>query len=93
MVVVGVTDSVLGCTRYDTVKVTLYTSPAPVLAANGSTQLCEGDSVTLDAGAAFKSYLWSNGRTDGPSLSAIRAITLSVPRTHSAVTEIPTPSR
>ena len=63
MVVVGVTDSVLGCTRYDTVKVTLYTSPAPVLAANGSTQLCEGDSVTLDAGAAFKSYLWSNGRT------------------------------
>ncbi|MBL0176092.1 MAG: VWA domain-containing protein [Ignavibacteria bacterium] len=63
MVVVGVTDSVLGCTRYDTVRVTLYASPAPVLAVSGSTQLCEGDSVTLDAGAAFKSYLWSNGRT------------------------------
>ncbi len=38
------------------------TPPTPVIfVADGSTTLCPGDSVTLDAGGPYRHYTWSNG--------------------------------
>jgi len=45
------------------VTVTVYPKPAPQIQASGPTEFCEGGSVTLDAGAGFASYQWSNGAT------------------------------
>lgn len=36
---------------------------APIITPNGSTTFCQGGSVTLDAGAGYTTYSWSNGET------------------------------
>ncbi len=35
----------------------------PVISASGPLEFCEGDSVTLDAGADYHAFLWSTGAT------------------------------
>lgn len=35
--------------------------PLPVIAASGSTSMCNGDSVILDAGSGYARYLWNDG--------------------------------
>lgn len=45
----------------DTVIVSSGTTLKPLIAVNGTTRLCQGDSVILDAGAGYASYMWSNG--------------------------------
>lgn len=40
----------------------------PVISASGPTQICNGDSVILNAPAGFASYTWSNGATT-PSIT------------------------
>jgi uncharacterized protein (TIGR03790 family) len=53
-----------GCSnRSDTLRVTLYPKPSPKIATIGATQICRGDSVTLDGGAGYLSYRWSTGDT------------------------------
>lgn len=47
----------------DTVTVTIENVADITILASGPLGLCEGDSVTLDAGAGSDSYLWSNGDT------------------------------
>ncbi|MBI3257924.1 MAG: T9SS type A sorting domain-containing protein [Ignavibacteriae bacterium] len=42
--------------------VTMSPLPTPSITSSGKTELCEGDSVELDAGT-FSSFLWSNGAT------------------------------
>lgn len=37
--------------------------PNPVITAGGATTFCQGNSVTLDAGAGYTSYLWSGSET------------------------------
>ncbi len=43
------------------VTIAFEPNPKPVITAPGSLIVCEGDSVTLDAGAGFQWYRWSNG--------------------------------
>lgn len=47
----------------DTVTVTIENIADVTILASGPVGLCEGDSVTLDAGAGSDTYLWSNGDT------------------------------
>lgn len=56
-----ITDA-LGCTLLsDSVKITLRAAPMPVIAADGPTSFCSGDSVVLDGGDGYADYRWSNG--------------------------------
>jgi len=57
---VEVTDA-NGCSNRDTVVLTMNLKPVVSLGADHS--FCEGNSVTLDAGAGLASYLWSTGET------------------------------
>lgn len=51
-----------GCTATSTATaVTVNPVPTVTVTASGSTSFCQGDSVTLDAGAGFQSYAWSPG--------------------------------
>lgn len=61
---VSVTDA-NGCSGSSSAPVTVSvnSNPVPVISAGGSTTICEGDSVILDAGAGYSSYLWSTGET------------------------------
>jgi large repetitive protein len=61
---VTVTDSG-GCsgTSSSSVNVIVNGNPNPVVSASGSTNICSGDSVILDAGNGYVSYSWSNGST------------------------------
>jgi hypothetical protein len=61
---VGVLDS-SGCYGLSKeVEVKLNTPPQPVLTVVGKTEVCEGETVVLEAPQGFASYLWSNGTTD-----------------------------
>jgi hypothetical protein len=44
-------------------QVTIVVNPLPVTYIGEDAIICLGDSVTLDAGAGFASYLWSTGET------------------------------
>ncbi len=57
---VTVTDS-NGCTGTASETITVY--PLPTVSISGSTTICSGSSSTLDAGAGYSAYLWSDGST------------------------------
>lgn len=58
---VRVTDA-NGCSAYsDTINVSFVTVDDAVIAANGPLEICNGESVELDAGSGYDTYLWSNG--------------------------------
>lgn len=46
------------------VSVTVLPRPKPVIIPSSALTFCQGDSVVLDAGAGYASYLWSNGSTN-----------------------------
>jgi gliding motility-associated-like protein len=49
------------CADSDTISVSLFPSPIPLIA--GDSLICNGSPATLDAGANYISYTWSNGDT------------------------------
>lgn len=48
-----------GCFAYDSIKITVHTSPAIDLGKDQS--LCFGDTLALDAGKGFIKYVWNTG--------------------------------
>jgi gliding motility-associated-like protein len=50
-----------GCFVYDTVRITVHTSPPIQLGAD--TSFCNGQSILLDAGSGFNSYVWNTAST------------------------------
>ncbi len=48
-----------GCFSFDTVRIKVHT--APEIDFGNYRNFCSGDSITLNAGAGFISYAWSNG--------------------------------
>jgi gliding motility-associated-like protein len=67
-----------GCIVRDTIRIAVRTSP-PIHLGN-DTSLCNGESLTLNAGAGFSIYQWSTGSTNQqvvvnqPGLYNVRAI-------------------
>jgi hypothetical protein len=61
--VVTVTDSNGCASNSPAVAVTVHAKPQPVITASGPLSFCPGDSVTLDAGANYATYSWSNGES------------------------------
>lgn len=59
---VVVTNPTTGCSATATATVTLGSELIPVVTAPRQ-EVCPGDSVQLDAGSGYVSYLWSNGAT------------------------------
>ncbi len=49
-----------GCTGVASIQVTVHPSPHPIIHLHGPFTWCSGH-VTLDAGAGYSSYSWSNG--------------------------------
>ncbi len=63
----------------NSISVTAIPSPAPVIMPDGPTTFCSGGSVTLDAGAGYSSYAWSNGATSQSiNVSATGTFTVTV---------------
>ena len=48
-----------GCTGTDAITITVNALPTPSI--SGNTGFCFGDSTTLDAGAGYMMYMWSDG--------------------------------
>lgn len=51
----------MGCSNSDSVYITVSTTGSTDLISYTDTTICDGESVTLDAGAGFLSYSWSTG--------------------------------
>lgn len=52
-----------GCSRQQSVRVTVIDRPEPTISASGALSFCQGDSVILDAGTLFPRYQWSTGES------------------------------
>jgi hypothetical protein len=52
-----------GCVGSDSVLVTVWPEAQVAIDVQGSSVLCQGDSVVLDAGAGFRGCQWSTGST------------------------------
>ena len=57
------TNDITGCMASTEYDVTINPTPEPIIQALGDTEFCDGESVTLDAGAGYDSYEWTGGET------------------------------
>lgn len=67
-----------GCSAKDTVQVTF--NPNPIVKLGNDTTICQGSSITLDAGPGYATYLWNNGSTQrtvviaGQGMMAVKVV-------------------
>ncbi len=73
---VTVTDA-NGCTGSDLIAVTINALPTPSI--TGTLQFCSGNNTTINTGAGYSSYLWSNGSLSASlNVSAAGTYTVTV---------------
>jgi hypothetical protein len=72
-----VVTSPFGCRDSSTITTKISRRLEPKISFNGPAGLCEGESVVLDAGVGYASYLWSTGETT-QSIRVTQAGTYSV---------------
>lgn len=66
-----------GCTASTSANLTVNALPNPVI--SGSTAFCQGLNTTLNAGAGYSNYLWSNGAiTQSITLNTATTVTVTV---------------
>lgn len=65
-----------GCTGTTSINVQQLSAPAPQI--TGVTTFCDGASTTLDAGAGYSTYQWSNGGGNGQTATFSTTGTYSV---------------
>ncbi|MCB9274756.1 MAG: gliding motility-associated C-terminal domain-containing protein [Lewinellaceae bacterium] len=70
-----------GCIGQNTINVTVQAGPTPAI--TGPSEICPGASATLNAGAGYSSYLWSNG-SGGATLNVSTQGTYGVTVTNAA---------
>ena len=58
-----------GCEGFDYAIVTVSQTLAPVVTSSGLTTFCQGDSIVLDAGSGYATYLWSDGITQTQTIT------------------------
>ena len=66
-----------GCTNSTTLDVTVNDSPLPVITPIGTSEICAGQNLTLNAGSGYSVYNWSNG-TNGQTTTVNTAGTYNV---------------
>ncbi|MDB5283594.1 MAG: hypothetical protein JWO06_2669, partial [Bacteroidota bacterium] len=69
------------CTGTDSAVLTFKPLPQPVASPAGPLSLCAGDSVSIDAGAGFDTYIWNNGtgtQTIEPTASGAYVATVTL---------------
>lgn len=67
------------CTGSDILTVTINSSLDPTITASGPASICQGDTVILDAGSGYTSYLWNTTETTQTiSVTAAGAYSVSV---------------
>jgi len=64
------------CSNSGSITLPVHTPPAATITPSGSTAICSGGNVTLNAPAGMSSYLWSSGETT-------QSITVSTPNSYS----------
>jgi hypothetical protein len=77
---VTVTDTISGCVGVDSIYVTVNPRPVVAISPSGPNQVCEGNSIVLDAGTGNYSYAWSNGeqsQTINATASGIYIVTVT----------------
>lgn len=72
-----------GCTNTSTHQVTVNAVPLPVITPSGSTAICAGTNITLDAGVGYAGYAWSTSG-NGQSITVGSAGTYNVTVTTAA---------
>jgi hypothetical protein len=75
----AVRDRGKGCDYSASAFVRVHPLPRPVIAVDGRTHLCPGETTVLDAGAGYTEYIWSNGaRSQRVTISDQQAGTYTV---------------
>nr|CAI78899.1 hypothetical protein fc143 [uncultured bacterium] len=67
-----------GCDGSDDIVITVNPNPTPTVMATPGTTVCEEETVTLDAGPGYASYLWSPGGQTTQTIEVTAGGTYSV---------------